>query len=88
MGIFEGAFLAIIGFLQAILVFGMSMLGGISGGSEHSSGLLMGFGVLALIIIPIIYLILGFITGAVGAIIYNIVAAVSGGGVEIDISEK
>ncbi len=45
------------------------------------------FGVLGIIIFPIIYGVMGFVMGAIGALIYNLVAAWIGG-VEIEFKEK
>jgi hypothetical protein len=66
-GLFVGAF--------------MTLLGATAKGS--AGGLLAGIGVLAIIILPVIYAILCFVLGAVGAFLYNVIAQTIGG-VEVE----
>jgi len=76
--IFQGAAMAAIALL-AVLVF--LVVGGIfvgTSGGEGLEGFLTG-GPMALLVAPIIYGVMGFIGGAIGASIYNIVAKMTGG---------
>ena len=66
------------------LIFGgifslVSMLGGFA--SEDAGGAMFGalFGVGAIVLLPILYGCMGFITAVVGAWLYNIAAGVAGG---------
>lgn len=67
---------AIIGFLYG-LVFALfaSMFAGMPG----VGGMAVGFGIAAIIILPIVFAFIGFVAGVIGAFIYNIVAARVGG---------
>jgi len=56
------------------------------GASANSLGLGAKLGALAIVILPILYAVFGFIAGAVGAFIYNL-AAKWIGGLEIELSE-
>jgi hypothetical protein len=47
---------------------------------------IMGMGVGFIIIFPIIYAVMGFVTGAIGALIYNLVAKWIGG-IEVEVEE-
>lgn len=71
----------IIGFIAGILVaIATAFVGGLmSMGGLPASGFTAGAGILSIIIFPIIYGILGFIGGAIGAFIYNVVAGKIGG---------
>ncbi|MBS0514631.1 MAG: hypothetical protein JSS16_04070 [Proteobacteria bacterium] len=82
LAIFQGALMAAFGLLAGLffLMFG-SMLAGL-GGHGSSVGIFGGIG--ALVFLPIMYGIFGFIAGAIGAFIYNLVAGVVGG-VEIEV---
>jgi len=55
-------------------------------GSEYSSSFGMGLGIGMMIMIPIIYGVIGFVFGALGAVVYNFVASKIGG-LEIQLSE-
>ena len=68
--------------LQAVL---MAIVGFIAGLSFAVFGdiLFPGLGLLTIVIMPIIYAIMGFIGGAIGAFLYNIVAGWVGG-IEIE----
>lgn len=81
LAIFQGALMAAFGLLAGLffLLFG-SMFAGL--GNHAGAGLIGGIG--ALIFLPIIYGIMGFIGGAIGAFVYNLVAGVVGG-IEIDV---
>ena len=51
----------------------------------HTRALGFGFGLGAIIVVPILYGVLGGVLGAIGAVIYNLVAGWVGG-LEVDIS--
>jgi len=77
-GLVMGIFYAIIGSIISRLPVEAQTQAG------FTSGMSVIFGPLAIIIMPIFYAILGFITGLIGAWIYNLVARWVGG-VEIDL---
>ena len=75
---------AIGGFIVGIIVSIMSLafssvISSASAGTAAMSGLFMAGGVFAVIVMPIVYAILGFISGAIGAFLYNVVAGRIGG---------
>lgn len=70
----------IIGAMFSILSVAVSSLGG---ESEFSGALGLLFGVGAIIFFPIVYAIVGFIGGLIGAAVYNLVAGMVGG-IEFD----
>jgi hypothetical protein len=67
-----------------VMIFGAAMLG--QGGEAEQaiggSSILFGLGIM--IGLPIMYAIIGFIGGAIGALIYNIFAGIVGG-IEIEV---
>jgi hypothetical protein len=82
LAIFQAAMMAAFGLLAALvfMAFG-SMLSGMG----HEVGMMgMVGGIAALIILPIIYGIFGFIAGAIGAALYNLIAGIVGG-IELDV---
>jgi hypothetical protein len=74
----------IAGVLYAIM---MSLLGGImaASGSSSGGGIMAGLGFASIIVFPILYGALGFVFGALGAWLYNLVAGWVGG-LEVDLS--
>jgi hypothetical protein len=67
-----------------IMIFGMAMMGtGDRGGMAAGGGSIVA-GLLAMILIPIFYAAMGFVFGAIGALVYNIFAGIVGG-VEIEV---
>lgn len=72
VGLIAGIFYAIIG----------TTLGEVTG----SAGLGAGLGILAIIVVPILYATFGFIGGAIGAFLYNLVAGWVGG-LEMDFEQ-
>lgn len=67
-----------------IMIFGATMMG-----SGQSNGMVAGggsivIGLLVMIGLPIFYSLIGFVAGAIGALIYNIFAGIVGG-VEIEV---
>ncbi len=63
----------------SLLGIGMSGSRGLAGG-----GLGIGMGIFYMIALPIIYGIIGFIAGAIGALLYNFFAKIVGG-IEIEV---
>ncbi len=66
------------------LIFGaifslVTMLGGIAGQDAEGAAFGALFGVAAVVVMPIMYGVLGFLTAVIGAWLYNIAASVTGG---------
>ena len=83
----SGALYALIGLLVgAGVTLVMLTIGSAIPQDEMPAGAFFGalFGVGAIVILPIFYGVLGFIGGAIGAFIYNVVAGITGG-LEIDV---
>jgi|SRR3989344_7960228 len=76
-GLIAGIFYAIIG---SIFLASSNSLG------SNSLGFGAGLGLLAIIVLPVVYAVIGFIAGAIGAFLYNLVARWTGG-IEMDFSE-
>ena len=87
-----GALMAAVGFIVSALIAlfygvifgGMGMLGMMAGGSNAATGIVvMVIGIVMLVVmvaaITLMYGIIGFITGAVGAYLYNLAAGRIGG---------
>ncbi len=76
----EAVIMAIIGLISGLIfaVAGASLatLGALVGGS---TGMLLSLGMLAVVVWPIAFAIMGFIGGAIGAFLYNVVAKWTGG---------
>ncbi len=76
------------------LIFGacfavISMVGGTFGAADaDATGLatFMGFGVAAILLLPILYGLLGFLGGMLTAALYNLVSGLAGG-LEVDITQ-
>jgi hypothetical protein len=84
MGLFCGVAGALMGFLVGAMVFVFSLAAGAGGGAgPRETGLMLGMGAGALIIVPIMYGIMGLIGGCINAVVYNVVAGLSGG-IEMD----
>jgi hypothetical protein len=58
-------------------LFGAGIMGGNAGLAVGGGGVVIG--VLVMIGLPILYCIIGFIGGAIGALVYNIFAGIVGG---------
>lgn len=76
-----GLMYAIMGLLLGAIISVASMLGAAIGASQGEDAAVLGifFGVGAVIILPIVYGGLGAIFGAIGALIYNVLAGIVGG---------
>jgi hypothetical protein len=75
----------LMGFLFGALVSLASLLGAALHGRGPAAAML-GIGMGAIIVFPLIYGFLGFIAGIIGAALFNLVASMVGG-VEIELSE-
>ena len=85
-GVFQACFMALLGlvFGLGMLMFG-TMLGGLFGASHSGMGMMgVGMGIGMVIFLPIMYGVIGFIAGAIGAFLYNLVAGWIGG-IEMDV---
>ncbi len=80
VGLILGFFFSLIGVFQATFLGGTDL-----GNGAAAFGFLFGVG--AIVILPIVYGLMGFISGALGAFIYNLVAGVVGG-MELVLREK
>lgn len=78
------AFIGLIvgGFVALFALFGAALAD--AGSSGPFVGMAMGVG--AIIILPILYGIIGFLAGLIGAAIYNVAAGIIGG-VEVDLQQ-
>lgn len=87
-GVLQGAMGLVVGLMFSLIGAAIAGLGNASPDTELApfGGAMMGamFGVGAVVILPVVYGVLGFITGAVVAFIYNLVAGAIGG-IEIDV---
>lgn len=79
----SGTLYAIIGLIVGAGISLVAMLGGFAGQSTESGMMGAAFGAAAIIVIPICYGLLGFISSLIGAGLYNVLAAMVGG-IEID----
>jgi len=84
IGLIIGIFYAIMG---AVVLSTVGAGAGQFGATGFSAGGLAAMGFLAIIVTPIIYGIVGFVGGAVGAVLYNLVAGWVGG-IEIEFQER
>ncbi len=72
--------MAVAGFIVGLF---MAIISLISGMAANSAVLGFGLGLASIIVFPIIYAVLGFVCGAIGAFLYNVIAGKIGG-IEID----
>ncbi|HYN84204.1 MAG TPA: hypothetical protein VER32_03060 [Pyrinomonadaceae bacterium] len=77
IGVFYGLF---------IMIFASAMSGIGGRGSASAAGFGIVGGLMAMVMIPVIYGIIGFLAGLVGGLIYNVAAGVVGG-IELDLEE-
>lgn len=85
LGKIMGTMYAAFGFLFGAL-FSLIALFGFAAGSMSESGDFGGmlFGVGAIIILPLVYGVMGFIAGIISALVYNFIASLAGG-VELEL---
>ena len=82
LAIFQAALMAAFGVIIALFFMGFGAL--FSGFGGHAAGFAGMMGVAALIFLPIMYGVIGFIAGAIGAALYNLIAGIVGG-IEIEV---
>lgn len=75
-GVMMGVLYAIVGLLLGAL-FSLMALVGIAANGDAMAGLIGGIG--AIVIMPIMYGVMGFIGGIIGALLYNLCASLVGG---------
>jgi hypothetical protein len=63
-----------------VMVFGAAMMSQ----SRSAGGGAVFLGLVIMIVTPILYAVIGFIAGAIGALIYNVAAGIAGG-IEIEV---
>lgn len=89
-GLIYGIFGLIIGILYGGMIILFSLLGATisagGGGPNAASGMMMGIGggICALVMFPVLYAVAGFLSGALGAAVYNL-AASRIGGIELEL---
>jgi hypothetical protein len=74
-----GTLYAVIGFFLGLLFALLSVIGAGFADSGAEGLLSLMFGVGGVIILPIFYGVLGFVFGAIGAALYNVIAGMAGG---------
>ena len=86
LGKLMGMMYAAIGLLFGVIYALVSIVGGgammaMGGGGESAmgGGMMMGLGLAAVIVLPIVYGLLGFIGGLLSALFFNIAAKYAGG---------
>ena len=72
----QALIMAIVGLILGVF---MAILGVSIGGAVGYGGIGVGFGVLSIVVMPIVYGVTGFIMGALTALFYNFVADFVGG---------
>lgn len=78
----SGVMGAVIGLIMGLTFSSLSGFLSIFG--AEAAGMMGGLGLLSIMVFPILYAIMGFISGLIGAFIYNIVAGYVGG-VKVDL---
>jgi len=89
-----GGIMGVIGLIAGVFFALAAMLGGFAGAAsstDTSSGLAAGglgalFGVGAIILLPLCYGVLGIVSGAIGAALYNLFAGMFGG-IEVEVQQ-
>jgi hypothetical protein len=80
-----GTLYAVVGLLIGAVVSCIALIGGFAADRSGAAGMGAVAGVGAIIVLPILYGVLGWITAFVGAWLYNILAS-SVGGIELDVN--
>lgn len=80
-----GTLYAILGLCFGAVLSVVSLVGGFADQTGGSAALGAIFGAMAIVIVPVLYGGMGFITTLIGAALYNVLAGVVGG-VEIDVA--
>ncbi len=68
-----------LGLIIGLIIAAASLLGGLASARPAGFGFGAGFGVAAIIILPILYGCIGFVMTAIAAAVYNWAAGVAGG---------
>lgn len=76
--------MAVVGLILSVLI---TLLGTAAGLIAGSLGPYAGLGVLSIVFLPITFALYGFIFGALGSILYNLVAGKIGG-IKVEFDEK
>ena len=71
--------LALVSFVMILLMFLLSSLMGLGASGTSAFGMIAGTGIIAVIVGPIIYFIVGFIFGLIGTYVLNFVLSKTGG---------
>ena len=81
LGKISGLIYAAFGLMVGVLLTPISLLGALGGFQEGSAGVLFGllFGVGAIFFLPLLYGVMGWITGILCALFYNLTARFFGG---------
>ncbi len=83
-----GAVSLLISIPYGLIIIALSLFGAAAGSRGDSGFALGGLGIVGgiavMIILPIVYAVFGFIFGAIGALVYNVVAGAVGG-IEIEV---
>lgn len=83
----QAILMAIIGLILGIFVAIIASLGAaISSTATDGAGFMVSLGVAAIIVLPILYGTAGFVFGAIGALLYNLVASWVGG-IEVELEQ-
>lgn len=86
MAKFHALLFAIIGLLAGLFIASLGPLFSAASKITGQSFPFTGLGVLAIIILPIVYGIMGFVGGAIAAVIYNLIARWIGG-IEVELEQ-
>jgi len=86
---FAGVFYAGMGLLAGIVLAAVSSLAGMAGASMHDMPGWIGpiFGVGAIVLLPLLYGVLGFLFGAIVAGLYNVFSGLIGG-IEVELEAR
>ena len=80
-----GVLYAILGLCFGAVMSLVALAGGFAGQTNESAAFGAFFGAAAIVVLPVFYGVLGFVTTLISAALYNLLAGVVGG-VEIDIA--
>lgn len=76
---------ALLGLLVGAFMSIFALLGGLAGAGEAAGGqFAVVVGVLAIVWMPLLYGLAGFVAGLIGALLFNLAAALSGG-LQVDV---
>lgn len=86
VAIFSAAMGAALGLIAGLMLFLYAGLGAAQVQGGNQMNWLAGFGIAGLIVVPLLYGMMGFIGGAINALIYNVIAGLTGG-IELEFGE-